>query len=147
MNIWEMINSINAGGFVAVLVLIFSLIEVSPIKVSPLKWIGNRINSQLETEIKEINTKVEKLDTKLNNHMVESYRREILEFADNVMRGKIYTHDKWKQMLKSCASYEYMIETEHLINGDATEAIEYIKEEYRKCCSDRLFRDFPTEKK
>lgn len=87
------------------------------------------------------------MDSKLNEHIVGSFRTQILDFSDCLMGGQIYTHDKWRAMLRVCAEYEEMIEKEHLINGDATEAIEYIRAKYQDVCKAGCFVTLPIVRK
>lgn len=136
MSLLELLSSARLGSIVSILVIALGLIEVTPIPIHPLEWIGKRVN-------KDIIERVDKIDSKLNEHMVGSYRTQILDFSDCVMSGQVYTHDKWRAMLRVCYEYEEMIEKEHLINGDATEAIEYIKTKYQEVCNAGNFVTLP----
>ena len=65
MTVGEVLTNVSAGGILSVIVLILSLIEITPIKISPLKWIGKRIN-------KEKIEKVDKFEKKLDEHIAQS---------------------------------------------------------------------------
>lgn len=140
MNLYELLTQIQIGSVLSILVIILSLVEITPIPLHPLEWIGKRIN-------KDIVDRVNKIDSKLSEHVVGSYRTQILDFSDCVMAGQIYTHDKWRAMLRICAEYEEMIVKEHLINGDATEAIEYIRMKYQEVCLTGKFATLPIVRK
>ena len=156
MTLNTILEQLNAGSCVAILVVITLLIQISPLKLDPWTWLGDQLNKNIkhdfdgriddvEQQIGEMNLRITDLNGKLNAHMVESYRSEILHYADSVMSGKTYTIDKWRQMLKVCALYEEFIRDNGLINGDATEGIEYIRETYHSLCQTGSFVGFPTK--
>lgn len=142
MSIKAIMEVMTPGGFVSIIVILSLLIQITPLKLNPWTWLGDQLNVNLSKRIDKVEKDLTHLDDKLNSHVVESYRNAILEFADSVMHGKLFTHDKWRQMLKMCNAYETMIHEEGLINGDATEAIEFIRQKYQKCANTGEFSDF-----
>lgn len=147
MTLYEITTQLHAGTVVSIIVIILSLVEVTPIPLHPLEWIGKRVNKTVTEQVATLQSEIEKVDGKLNNHMVGSYRTQILDFSDCVMGGQVYTHDKWRTMLRVCAEYEEMIEKEHLINGDATEAIEFIRFKYKEVAQKGNFVTLPIVRK
>ena len=144
IDIW---TNLSVGGALSILIIAASLIEITPIKLSPLKWIGKRINSELEKELKETTSNINKVESKLDEHIAQSLRTKILSFMDDILnRGMQKTRSQWSEIIKACAEYERYIEENDLVNGDATEAIEFLHEEYQRCLQTRNFLDVKLNK-
>lgn len=145
MTLLEILELAGSGGMIIFLLLM--LIEWTPIKVNPIGWFGERFNTSTKKEIQKVNDNltesINEVKHELYAHEAEGFRRTILSFADEIMRGKIAPHDMWRDVLKMCTKYEHLIDTQGLINGDATEAIEYLRDEYQNCCHKGNFKDFP----
>jgi len=146
MNIVDLLDKASVGGFVSILVLITLLIQIAPIKLDPWSWVGDQLNKHMSQRVTEIEKNMSLIDGKLNAHIVESYRTNILDFADKVMSGNVYTKDKWSQMIKVCDLYEAYVRDNNLLNGDATEGIEYIREKYHELRQNNAFLTFPVQK-
>jgi len=146
MTLANIIENITAGGIVSVLVIVTLLIQIAPIKLDPWSWIGDQLNKHMSQRVDNIEKNMTIIDNKLNAHIVESYRTNILDFADKVMSGQVYTKDKWSQMIKVCDLYEKYVKDNNLLNGDATEAIEYIREKYHELRKNNAFVAFPVTK-
>ena len=124
MDINAIIENITAGGIVSVLIIIASLVEITPIKFSPLQWIGKRLNAESLLRI----TKMEK---KLDEHIAESYRNNILRVQDKLLRGELLTREEWEKALKNCEDYERYIKDNDLSNDLVNEAMKYIHRKYQ----------------
>ncbi|MCQ2369215.1 MAG: hypothetical protein MJ007_01920 [Paludibacteraceae bacterium] len=118
-----MLDSITAGGVVSVLVIILSLIEITPVKFSPLQWIGKRVNA--ETIIR-----LDKVERKLDEHIAESYRNNILTVQDKLLKGERFTREEWEKALASCGAYKEYVKNNNLTNDVIDEAMKYIKHQY-----------------
>lgn len=138
MNINEILSQVTAGGIVSVLVIIFSLIEITPVKFSPLAWIGKRIN-------KESLEKVDKIEKKLDEHIAQSYRSKILNFQNILLKDGIGGHSQeaWLEVILASEAYEKYVKDNNIQNGMCTLAIDYIKESYKKCLKTRDFANLP----
>ena len=142
MKIYDIISQLSAGSVLSILVIALSLIEITPIHVYPLKWIGKRMNADLEAELKATADHIDKVEDKLDEHIAQSLRTKILSFMDDILnRGMQKTRSQWSEIIKACSEYERYIEENDLTNGDATEAIEFLHEEYQQCLKDRNFLD------
>lgn len=124
MNVFEMFTSINAGGVVAVLVILTMLIEVAPIKVSPLQWLGRRLN-------KETLDRVAQIEKKLDNHIAQSLRTKILAFQDDILGKKDKTREQWKEVVNAITTYERYCEDNHIDNGLCKQASQFLLTEYQ----------------
>lgn len=125
MNAFEFIESISAGGFVAGLVIVLSLVEISPIKVSPLAWVGRRLN-------KETLDKVSEIEVKLDDHIAGSYRSAIFKFCDDVQTGVPKNREQWKEIINAISKYRTHCEVNKVSNGLCEQASEYLEEEYQE---------------
>lgn len=132
MNILEFIQGINAGGFVAGLVLVLGLVEIAPIKISPLAWIGRRLNKETIEKVKKIEEKIKKIEEKTDEHIAGSYRSAILKFADDVQADVPKTKENWKEIINAISKYRVHCEANHVENGLCDQSSQFLEFEYQK---------------
>lgn len=132
MNVYEMFGHVTAGGFVAVLVIIMSLVEIAPIKLSPLQWIGKRINKQTLD-------RVAKIDKKLDEHIAQSYRTKILSFQDDILAGCPKTKEQWFEVTNAITLYTEYCEDNDIKNGLCHQASIFLSAEYQRRLATRDF--------
>jgi hypothetical protein len=118
--------------------------EITPfIKINPisaiLEWIGNKLNKDLKKEISQIDIQVKTLQTDLQDHKIESQRRNILDFSDELMRGKRKTKENFNNIIQLHDKYNTYIETNDLENGQVDLAFDYISKKYRECLDNNNF--------
>lgn len=130
MSINEILNNITAGGILSVLIILSMLVEITPVKFSPLNWIGKRINADVYKRLDEIEKRIDKVDGKVDEHVAESYRNNIFRVQDRLLKGDKLTLEEWKKTIKSCESYHTYVETNDLENELAEQAIKYIYRKY-----------------
>lgn len=133
MDIKAMFDSISAGGIVSVLFIILSLIEITPLKFSPLQWIGKRVNA-------ESLIRLSKMEKKLDEHIAESYRNNILKVQDKLIRGELLTREEWEKALKNCEDYERYIRENELSNDLVNEAMKFIHRKYQDALNSASFQ-------
>lgn len=129
------------GGWIGIGLFLFSLlIEITPIKINPLSWLGRVIN-------KDLVQKLNKIDNKLDDHIVKSYRNDILRFQEKLLfcPDKTFTREAWNQVLDSCDKYDAYIKDNHISNGQVTEAMKYIKASYQEVLMNRKFTDLSVK--
>lgn len=143
-NIWDTIRN-NPGWITIIIVLIFSLIEISKIKINPWSAIGRTIGKflgvkEVKDKVDAVEKKVDKLEEKVNeventvneNEAITA-RARILRFSSEVQDG-IY-HDKglWDHIMADIAKYEkYVAEHEDFKNGITEPTNEYLTEQYKE---------------
>lgn len=120
----EVLSNINTGGIVATLVIILSLVEIVPVKLSPLQFIGRRLN-------KETLDKVKGIEGKLDEHVAQSYRSKILSFQDDILAQKRKTKEQWKEVVNAIYKYEKYCTDNSIDNGLCKEASEFLTDEYQ----------------
>ena len=145
MTILEIMQYCGEGGIL--LFILLTLVEIAPIKINPIGWLGKRLNSetikQTEEFRKDMTAKVAQINNKLDEHIAEDYRNNILIVQDKLLRGRKFTREEWNKALSSCQQYEKYIEDNHLKNDQVNEAMSFIKRSYRKCLDDNSFYTLP----
>ncbi len=131
---------------ITIVVIFTTLIQISPLKLNPwdfcLGWIGDRLNSHI---IK----KVDALDTKLTEHIVESRdssvkqkRERILNFVEEGMSGRRYTKETFEFMIRECDDYETYIKKNDIKNGVIEASITEIRRRYLDHVHNADFADY-----
>lgn len=132
----DIINYLGCGGTVLLLLAVF--IEITPIKINPIEWLGKRLNASMKKEIDEI-----KKD--LNVHIAQDYRNKILEFQNECLHGIGHTKEQFDEVLNACADYEKYCKDNDIANGKCAQAIKYIERVYSKRCAEKDFIDLKTK--
>lgn len=128
------------------LLLLLSLIQVSPIKVNPwsaiLGWFGKQINKDINETLEAVKTDIKILQNDVDTIRDESReihakdcRVRILRFADEIYLGQNHSHEHFKQILGDITHYEkYCDRHPEFENQIAVAAIAQIKD----CYNERL---------
>lgn len=127
---------VTGGG----LVILLSLIQITPIKLNPLSWIakhlGRALNGEVLKEVEKVGADLKETQRKLDEHIrtddsrdADTRRQRILRFNMDLIKGEIPTHEYCVDMLVEIDIYmEYCRTHERTyINQRATLAIENIK--------------------
>lgn len=105
---------LGGGG---VLLVLLSLVEISPIKLNPwsriAKWLGRAINADVIKEIETVKTTQAETRKRLETHIVTSERREadncrvrILRFNNELIRDIPHTREEFVEILKDIDEYK-----------------------------------------
>jgi hypothetical protein len=129
------------------LIFIFTsgvVVEITPmIKCNPisafLNWMGKKLNAEMKQELDKVNNKVDILQTDLQDHKVESWRRDILDFSSQLMRGEKKTQENFNYIIKIHDKYDKYIEEHSLENGQVDLAYKYISSRYQECLEKNSF--------
>lgn len=133
MTVFEMFQKLTAGelaGWAAVLLIIlFSLIQIAPVKLNPwdsiLGWFGRKLNGVTEKRLEKVEKQIR--DMWINNH-----RQMILTFAREC-RGEInHSPDEWTNVLNVAEEYERYVTDSKITNGIITQDTEYIRRLYQE---------------
>ena len=150
MSIMDFISSYWQEGLLYAL-LGGGLIQISPLKWNPLSWvmkqIGRALNAEVLAKVGELEEKVEGVETKLDNHItwdkeatMESNRRHILKFSEEIRGKERHTEESYHQILKDIKDYrKYCSEHPDFENNRAVHAMAYIEEEYDRCLRENDF--------
>ena len=119
MGLNEILSKLNAGYVTAGLVVLLSLIEISPIKLNPwekiLGWIGKKMNGVTEKRL-------EAVEKQIRDMWVNSHRQCILTFARETRAGIEHSSDEWTNVLN--------------VAGIVTQDTEYIRNLYQELSRD-----------
>lgn len=129
MGLNEILNKLNAGNVAAGIVLLLSLIQISPLKLNPwdklLGWFGKKLNGATEKRLEAVEKQI--LDMWVNSH-----RQCILTFAREARAGIEHSSDEWTNVLNVAEEYEKHIREKKLANGIVTQDTEYIRSLYQE---------------
>ncbi len=135
------LQEILCGGG-GVLIILLSIIEVSPIKVNPwsrlAKWLGKAINADVIKELETVKATQEETRERLESHISTNEKREadncrarILRFNNELIREIPHTKEEFVEVLKDIDDYErYCREHKDYANGRAVHAIANIGRVY-----------------
>ena len=133
MTILEVVNRMTAGEVagwvVVVLIILFSLIQISPLRLNPwdsiLGWLGRKINGETEKQLKELKKQVQDM-------WVASHRQTVLTFAREARAGVEHSSDEWTNVLNIIAEYEQFVMASKISNGIVKADSEYIRGLYQE---------------
>lgn len=131
----DILNYFGIGGFLFLILTVF--VEISPIKINPIQWLGKRLNSSLLQ-------KLEKVEKKLDNHVAQSLRSKILNYQNSLLNNQIHTHEEWSEILKACEDYEEYCKANNIKNGYVDHAIKYINSQFDKALYSNQFTNLPN---
>lgn len=118
-----------AGWAVVLLILLMSLIEISPIKLNPWEkffgWIGKKMNGEVDKRLKTV-------EKQISDMWVNQHRQTILTFAREARSGITHSPDEWANVLNQSEEYEKYIKDHGLSNGIVTQDTVYIRSLYQE---------------
>lgn len=129
MGLNDVVEKLNAGYITAGIVVLLSLIQISPLKLNPwdklLGWFGRKLNGGMEKNLKDLQKQVR--DLWINNH-----RQSILTFARECRADIEHSAEEWSHTLNLCEEYETFTEKNEITNGVVRENTKYIRELYQE---------------
>lgn len=122
MSIAELISDVitKPGVIPALIIALFSLIEIVPIKIKPWSAIGGLIGKFLG--IKSLSDKVDALEKKVDENQATTIRVRILKFEDELQSGKNHSKDSWDQVMDDIQRYETYTSTHPEFKNNITVA-------------------------
>jgi len=128
------------GGGVGLLTLLLACIEISPIKISPLAWIGRRMNKELVKKVDDLNDKVVQIEDTVNEQNAITCRVRILRFGDEIIHGDKHSKDSFDQVLEDIDTYEaYCLAHPEFKNNKTVITSKKIKDVYADCIDKNSF--------
>lgn len=106
------------------------VIEVTPIKISPLAWIGRRLNSELKEDVQNIEKRISDLEQKQIQKDIEAKRKLILDFANSLRQDKKHTVEEYENVIRTIDDYILLCEKYKIKNGYITIQAKYINDTY-----------------
>lgn len=138
MTLLEFFKELSMGGWVALIVVASMLIEITPIKINPVQWLGNRLNMG-------VMKRVDAIEKKVDDHIAQDYRNKILGFQNGLLinGNEFYTQEQYSEVLEAIGNYEEYCKTNNIINDKCKLAIGFIERCYKKCLNNGSFANLP----
>lgn len=121
-------NSVGIGA--AALVVILTLVQLAPIKITPWSKILRAVGRMLNVEVMD----------KLTEHEASSARYRIIRFDDEIRHDTRHSEEHFRQILNDITDYErYCKDHPKYKNEQAKCAIANIERIYQKCRDENDF--------
>ena len=118
-----------AGWAVVILILLFSMIQIAPVKLNPwdniLGWFGKKINGGIREQLSELKKQVSDL-------WINSHRQSILTFARECRADIDHDAEEWNHILSIADEYEVYCQKNTVSNGVVKADTEYIRSLYQQ---------------
>lgn len=113
------------------------IIDMTPgIKIQPVRmlisWLGKQLNRDMQV-------KFDKLAKDFEAHKVDSWRSEILAFANSCMNREKHTKEEFDHIISVHDDYTEYVKENHIENGQVDLAYEYIEKLYQRCLERNSF--------
>ena len=133
MGLNEILSRLNAGYITAGIVILLSLIQISPLKLNPwdklLGWFGKKLNGATERRLETVEKQIR--DMWINNH-----RQTVLTFARECRANIEHSSDEWTNVLNVAEEYEKYVLENKVTNGIITQDTEYLRKLYQELSRD-----------
>ncbi len=163
MRIVEFLTSIGLGKLLGdcslILIIAFTLIQISPLKINPWSWLWKKIGPPVKraakgvaqaligdaiSDLKERLIALEEYNKRQDEKSAESSaldaRRRILQFADEVRRKVQHSEEHFNNIFEDINNYNGYCKThENFENDKARLSIELIEEVYARCVKENSF--------
>lgn len=133
MTVMEFWNKLTVGGLagwaVMLLLILMSLIQISPIRLNPwdrvFSWLGKKMNGHVQDQLKELKKQVSDL-------WINSHRQSILTFARECRADIDHDAEEWNHILSVADEYECFCQKNVVSNGVVKADTEYIRNLYQE---------------
>lgn len=129
MSLQEIIKVGNLAGGTIMLILLMSLIQISPLRLNPwdriFRWLGRKLNCETDAELRGLREQLQDL-------WIDSHRQGILRFARECRAEIIHSSDEWGNILTMAANYEAYCHKNGIVNGVIRADIEFIRNLYQE---------------
>ena len=126
------------------LVLLGGLIEISPIKWSPLTWlarkIGRTINGEILEKVEKLEVDIRTMQAKEDERDIKHSRTRVLRFGDELIHDVHHSKEHFEDILQDISDYEkYCDEHKDFKNDRLHITAQLIKDTYRRCMEEHSF--------
>ena len=133
MTIYELVTKMTAGEMagwaLVMIILLFSMVQVSPLKLNPwdkvLGWFGKKTNGAMHEQMKELKKQVSDL-------WINAHRQSILTFARECRANIDHDAEEWNHILSVADEYEVYCTKNIVSNGVVKADTEYIRGLYQE---------------
>lgn len=126
------------------LILLLTLIEITPIKINPWKAlgraIGRAINGEVLAKVSSLEVDVQGIKDDIEEQAAVNCRARILRFGDEVLHDSQHSKDHFDQTLRDIDTYEKYCRSHPDFENNITELTnQRIKEVYMKRLNENDF--------
>ena len=126
------------------LVILLSIVQISPIKWNPwsaiARAIGRAINGEVLDKLSAVEKKVKALEDKQGEEAAKTARTRILRFADEIYLHQKHSKEHFDTVLADITDYDgYCASHKDFRNEMTVMAARWIKETYHQCLVDGTF--------
>ena len=118
-----------AGWAVVLLIILLSLVQVSPLKLNPwdnvFGWIGRKINGETQKQLMDLQKQVSDL-------WISAHRQSILTFARECRADIDHDAEEWNHILSIADEYEVYCQKNTVSNGVVKADTKYIRDLYQE---------------
>ena len=157
MDLFQVIDALNhnALGWGAIVILLLSCIQISPIKINPWSWVAKKLGHALTFEsctmmasrmdqidklldkitknLSSVENRLETMDDKEEEYKAVRARDKILDFNDELLNGIKHSKESFDRMLDKIDLYEKYCRTQpDFKNNQSVLAIDNIKKVYKE---------------
>ena len=142
MNLYDLIAGVTGGS--CGLLLLLTIVQISPIKFNPwsfiAKKIGRAVNGEVISKVEQLGTDLKDLRDLCDEREADSCRTRILRFNDELLHHVNHSKEHFDHILIDVSKYETYCDTHpDYKNNIANLAIERIKHTYCKCGDEGSF--------
>lgn len=151
MTISDMADAVENGGWIGVIIVLLTLVQISPIKLDPWTVIGKAVGKVLnqgvtdkidclQKKIDEISEEVESIKGQSEQDKIVLCRIRILRFNAEIVEGRKMTKEYFDQTLDDISSYKsYVACHPEFKNEKAVLSIKNIERVYQDCLKANSF--------
>lgn len=154
-------SDLFVSGVVGFVILVGLIIEALPIPINPLRWIGNRLNQDLQKEVENVKKDINELDGRLDKIEYDNLKKNledkrviVLNFADKIRRTEEEklgieqcTFEDFKNIINVMDDYHKLIVQNKIDNGAFDSAKAYIISTFDDLSRKGRFVDYKSFKK
>lgn len=125
-----------------IIIVILSLVQIAPIKISPWTWIGGWIGKiigvkTVSDKVDKLENKVDSLENKVDKNDAITSRVRILRFGDELRTGVTHSKESFDQVLSDITNYnQYCMDHPKFENDKTVLTTQVIKETYHRLFSE-----------
>ena len=156
MNLNDFLNNLNLGNLSFIVIMVLSLVEISPIKINPwsvlIKWIAKLLGIvDLKTDMVQVRDRMDELEKKIDQMKISekekeqikealAARRRILRFNDELLLKIKHSKEMFNDILKDITDYDNYCRTHpDFVNQRAVFAEQNVGKAYKKCMEENDF--------
>jgi hypothetical protein len=144
MDIASMTIGELAGAVGAVVAVVSTVIEISPIKVNPwsavARCVGRAINKEVLEKVESLEKKVESIEKSQDERAAKDGRVRILRFGDEILHDEKHSKEHFDHILQDITEYEkYCHEHPDFKNDMTVITTARIKATYEQCLKEHSF--------